>query len=404
MRSSSSKFIDGRRERAIPDYMLSSLRLKERLNIRLDPGIELLGVLDMLDAGRKPAFVLPGHPYGRAIAKAFSSFKAHPAVKLNAAIAESDLEGSRRKDALMRRGAPPALVFDEALSANRGDDERSGALEPWLAALRDFARDSKFLDGFAERERLLEAELAELRARVAKADYIGALERYTGETYEGRYTLIASPLCQDGGVLNRVWTRDDGAGEIISLVKLEESRAGGMTFVDSDLDACVWHELAHGVLDLTANLYDHEQRDTPLDLGPKLSRNCRNWLHGLREHLVRAVMLRLIALDSGEKAAAKIYSEEGFSARPHLKAFIEHLKEYERSRKEYPSLSDFYPRLVAVFPKPASSPAVAPGAAPYTTAGQRAAALRRLDRLLIRSKDARLIARRAALAKIKPAC
>lgn len=354
----------------------------------------------MLAPGRKPPFVLPPHDYARAVEKAFAPFKTHPAVKLNAMIAKSDPEGSRRKDALMRRGAPPGLVFDEALSANRGEDERSGALEPWLAALRDFTRDSKFIDGFGERERLLAKELAELRARLTKGDYIGKLERYAGEPYEGGYTLIASPLCQEGGVLNRVWTRDDGSGEIISLVKLEEARAGGMTFVDSDLDACVWHELAHGVLDLTANLYDYERQDVPLDLGPGLSRNCRNWLHGLREHLVRAVMLRLIALDSGERAAEKIYAEEGFSARPHLKAFLERLKEYERSRKEYPSLSDFYPRLVAVFPEPASSPAVAPGAAPYATAGQRAAALRRLDRLLIRAKDARLIARRAALTGI----
>lgn len=354
----------------------------------------------MLAPGRKPAFVLPDHPYGRATAKAFAPFQAHPAVKLNATIAKSDPEGSRRKDALMRRSSPPALVFDEAMSANRGDDERSGALEPWLAALRDFTRDSKFLDGFAAREGLLERELAELRERVAKADYIGKLERYTGEAYEGRYTLLASPLCQDGGVLNRVWTRDDGAGEIISLVKLEKSRAGGMTFVDPELDACAWHELAHGVLDLTVNLYDYEQQDTPLDLGPELSRNCRNWLHGLREHLVRAVMLRLIALENGEEAARKIYSDEGFSAKPHLKAFLDQLREYERSRKEYPSLSDFYPRLVEVFPQPAARPGPAADFGASYTPGQRAAALRRLERLLVRSKDARLLARRAALKKV----
>ena len=355
----------------------------------------------MLAPGRKPPFVLPDHPYGRTIEKTFAAFKAHPAVKLNAAIAKSDPEGSRRKDALRRRSAPPELAFNEAMSANRGEDERSGALDDWLAALSGFTRDSGFMDGFGERARLLDKELAELRARLTKADYIGKLERYTGETYEGGYTLIASPLCQDGGVLNRVWTRDDGAGEIISLVKLEDSRAGGMTFVDPDLDACVWHELAHGVLDLTANLYDFEQWETPLDLGPELSRNCRNWLHGLREHLVRAVMLRLIAIESGEKAAGKIYSEEGFSAKPHLKAFLDRLKEYERSRKKYPTLSDFYARLVEVFPPPAARPGPASDFGASYTPGQRAADLRRLERLLVRSQDARLLARRKALASVK---
>ena len=155
------------------------------------------------------------------------------------------------------------------------------------------------------------------------------------------------------------------------------------------------------MLDLTVNLYDHERQEVPLDLGPALSRNCRNWLHGLREHLVRAVMIRLVALDRGEKAARKQYAEEGFSEKPYLKAFLELLQDYERSRDDFPTLSDFYPRLVAAFPKPASSPevSVAGTLGLFHTPGQRAAALRRLDRLLLRSKDARLLARRAALAK-----
>ncbi len=374
------------------------------IEVRLDPGIELLGVLDLLDAGRRPAFVLPDHPYGRSVAKAFTAFWKHPAVKLNATIAKADREGSRRKDALMRRGAPPKLAFDETMSANRGEDERSGALEPWLAALRGFTRDSGFMKGFAERARLLDPELSELRARVAKADYIGRLDRYTGEPYEGRYTMIASPLCQDGGVLNRVWSRDDGSGVILSILKLDSDAAGRPTFVDPELDACAWHELAHGVLDLTANLYDYEQRGAPLDLGPELERNCRNWLHGLREHLVRAVMLRLIALNGGEKAAKAQYDRESFSGRPYLKAFTGLLQDYEKSRGKYPTMSDFYPRLVEAFPKPLSTPAPAPGAGslPFHTDGQRAAALRRLDRLLAKSTDARLIARRAALAGLPP--
>lgn len=370
--------------------MLSSVRLKERLNVRLDPGIELLGALDLLRGAAKPS-----HPYAAAVLEAFSPFKGHPAVKLNAELAKADREGSRRKDALLRRGAPPALAFDETMSANCGDDERTGALEAWLSALKAFARDARFMDGFAARERLLEPQLSELRARVAKADYIGKLERYAGEPYEGDYTLIASPLCLDGGVLNRVWTRDDGSGVILSLLKLERTRAGGATFVDPELDACVWHELAHGVLDPTAYLYDWERRDAPLDLGPKLARNSRNWLHGLREHLVRAVMLRLIALDSGEKAAKAQYALESFKARPHLKAFVALLEKYEKSRTDYPTLADFYPRLVEAFPE---APRLPVGEASFAaTGGQRAAALRRVERLLLRSDDPRLVARRAAL-------
>lgn len=370
------------------------------LEVLLDPRLELLGVLDLLDPGRKPAFVPPALAYAKNIERAFAPFKNHAAVTLNAEWSKDDPDQSRRKDALMKRSAPPALVFDETMSSNRGEDERSGKLEPWLAALREFTKDSRFMKAFAACAKTLEPELSALRARAEQADYIGKLERYTGETYDGRYVLLASPLCQKGGVLNRIWSRDDGTSEILSVLKPEPGPDGKLTFVDEDLDACVWHELAHGVLDLTANLYHQEEQETPLDLGPGLARNCRNWLHGMREHLVRSVMIRLIALESGEKEGEKRLKQEDFSEAPYLKAFVELLKEYEKSRSKYPTVSDFYPRLVAAFPKPAAKPkgAAAAGSIPFYTEGQRAAVLKRLDRLLLTSKDARLVARRASLA------
>lgn len=376
----------------------------ERIDVALDPGLELLSILDWLDASRQPPFASPEHPYARAVEKAFSAFRAHPAVALNARLALADPDGSARKDALMKRSAPPALSFDETMSANRGETERSGELEPWLAGLKAFAVDTRFVARLGECAGLLKDELDELRGSVAKADHLGKLERYTGLAYEGSFRLLASPLCQHGGVLNRIWSRDDGSAAI-NCVLQPEAEGGGMSFVSGELDACVWHEGAHGVMDTTVNLYDYEERDTPLDLGPELRRNCRSWLHGIREHLVRAVMLRLIAADRGPKEAAKRQADEPFNASPHLEAFLSALKRYEESRREYPTLADYYPRLAEIFPKPGARPAAGAETGfpygPFYTAGQRAAALRRLDLLLARSKDARLLARRAAIKAVK---
>ena len=258
-------------------------KIKSRIEVRLDPGLELLSVLDWLDASRKPAFVLPEHPYARALEKAFSEYCAHPAVKLNAKLTKLDPDGSDRKDALMKRSAPPALAFDETMSANRGESERSGALEPWLESLKAFARDSRFSERLAGCAPLLDKELGELRDSVAASDHLGKLDRYTGLPYEGTFRILASPLCQHGGVLNRIWSRDDGSGAINAIMPPDfESDS---TFVTAELDACVWHEAAHGTLDLIMNLYDFEERDTPLDLGPKLRNAYRSWLHGMREQL-----------------------------------------------------------------------------------------------------------------------
>lgn len=376
---------------------------KERIEVRLDPGLELLSVLDRLDASRKPAFVLPDHPYARALDKAFSGFAAHPAVALNAKLAEVDRDGSQRKDALMKRSAPPELAFDETMSANRGESERSGALEPWLEGLRAFARDTRFAERLAGCAPLLDKELAELRAAVAASDYLGKLDAYTGLPYEGTFRIFASPLCQHGGVLNRIWSYDDGRGAISCVLPPDLER--GFTFVTAELDACVWHEAAHGTMDPVMNLYDYEERDVPLDLGPKLRDACRSWLHGMREHVVRAVMLRLIAADKGAKAAAKRRKDEEYDASPYFGKFLAALETYEASRAEHPTLADFYPRLAELFPKPGARPKTGGESGfpygPFYTPGQRAAAVRTLDRLLSRSRDARLIERRAAIAAVK---
>ncbi|UPT75722.1 MAG: DUF4932 domain-containing protein [Elusimicrobiota bacterium] len=241
------------------------------------------------------------------------------------------------------------------MSANRGESERSGELEPWLEGLRSFAAEAKFAERFAECARSLENELAELRASVQASDYLGKLDRYTGEPYEGTLRLVASPLCRTGGVLNRIWYRDDGSG-VIHCVLQPETEGGALGFTSPELDACVWHEAAHGVLDTTVHLYDHDERDVPIDLGPRLKRACRGWLHGMREHLVRSVMLRLIALDKGADAAARRLAEEEYGASAHFRGFLAALERYETSRRDFPTLSDFYPTLAAIYPKPGPRP------------------------------------------------
>lgn len=378
----------------------------------LDPGIELLGTVDLLGAAQNAPAAGRARDYAQALRRAFAPYRGHPAVKLNARMAKEDRDFFLRKTFLLLRSAPPALKFNPALSATKGEAERSGTWEPWLAAMRDFARASRFAAGLSRASRLLAPDLAALNAHLAKTDHAGRIEDYTGLPYLGRYRILFSPLCARGGILNRVWMRDDGRHEIVSLLRpdsIPDERAGG---ADHSLDAGVWHELGHGVLDMTANLHDHEEKDTPLSLGPDFRSNCRNWLHGMREHLVRAVMLRLIAREFGEDAAQKEFGQEEFSRLPYLASFIARLREYEEARGRYPTLADFYPRLRAEFPRPPASALPAPPvdngrdawpdalrrlAGPFYTQAQRTRAVAHLDLLLERSQDERLILRRAAL-------
>jgi len=375
----------------------------------LDPAIELLGVVDMLGPGRKAPLAGRERSYAAALERACGSLRTHPAVTLNARLDKSDRDFFQRKTLLLMRSAPPSLEFDPALEASKGEAERSGAWEPWLAALRDFARASRFPAALGRAARLLKPDLDAFNARLARTDYAAVIERYAGLPYAGGYRIVYSPLCSRGRHLNRVWTRDDGRHDIVSV--LEQDSLHGADPNDHSLDAVIWHELGHGVLDMTVNLHDCEQGNAPLSLGPRLADNCRNWLHGMREHFVRAVMLRLIARERGEAAAAKEYAHEEFSAKPHLAAFLKKLKEYESSRKSFPNIAVFYPRLREVFPRAAAvrpAPAIDDGrdswhdalrrlAGPFYTKAQRVRAVAHLDLMLEGGRDERLLLRRAAL-------
>lgn len=382
------------------------------MDVVIDPSIELLGAVDLLGAPKTAALKGPGRDYARALAKACAPFKTHPAVKLNARMHKSDPDFFQRKDLLLMRSAPPELEFDAALDSCRGEAERSGVWEPWLEAMRAFARASRFTAVLGACAPSLSPAVDALRRRMVEDDHAGKIERYTGLPFLGRYRIIVSPLCARGAILNRVWLRDDARHEIVSILDADSCPSEQRPPDDHSLDAVVWHELGHGVMDMTANLYDHEEKDRPFSLGAGLRSNCRNWLHGMREHLVRAVMLRLVALERGEEAASREYRLEEFSRRPHLAAFLSRLREYEASRGRYPALSDFYPRLLEVFPRPPASAKLKPPsdsgreswpgalrklAGPYYTERQRARAVAHLDALLEHSRDERLILRRAAL-------
>lgn len=361
------------------------------------PSVELLGAADLLGAGAGADFSAPLQEYARAVERACAPYRGHPAVALNAKLDAVDPSFFQRRDLLLKRTPPPELEREACWSSEASDAERSGEWEEWLAAMRDFARATRFSRVFESAAPLLRADVDGLRRHVAAADYAGAIERYTGLPYRGRYRLAPTPLCARGQGLNRVWTRDDGGREIVSVLKPDRRPSADRAFGDRGIDAIVWHELCHGVMDMTVDLYDYDEKDSPLDLGPGMGHNCRNWLHGIREHLVRAVMLRLIALASGEEESARQFDREEFKARPHLRAFTELLREYEGARGKYPTLAHFYHRLRASFPPPAGRPVTA-GA--FLTPAQRELALGQLELLIGACKDERLLRRREALSRL----
>lgn len=388
------------------------------IEVTLDPRLELLGAVQLLSPSTSSleGFVRRDVRALREASRGLAAFSMHPAVAATAALPAKEFSYYTRADVFLRLSAPPELVRKQMIPdlfvSQAGGAE---ALERWLAAMRAFDRDAGFPAYFEREKELLAAPVSAFRDDVAKRDYIGKIERYTGLPFNGRYAVRLAPFVKTGSQVNSVVLEDDGTYSIQSVIGPEE-RGGALDFLPGEFPGTAWHEIGHGILDTLSDLHQDEiERNA--DLENKLAARwvCYGgvWEQCVKEHVVRAVMIRLISLDLGEKAAARRLHEEGEDKFPYLKAMIDSLRTYEAHRAEYPTIADYFPRLLDVFPKPPAKTAAPPTAAvplakgdpgpnwalqsvrPFSTEGQRARALAYVN--LVRTPSPDLRRKRAAL-------
>ena len=275
-----------------------------KLEFSVDPRLELDGVMELLafdltgggKSGRDGPY--PDIEYVRAARKYFAPYKSHPAIKHRALPSSRAFDLGQRGQGLMRLSPLPELKPHSQISIAflahyvGGDAE----LERWLQHMRDFAIDSKFMGFFNAKKGLLDADLAKLKSEIEAADYIGKIERYTGLPFVGRYAFVLSPFVSSDTGANIVQRGDDGLADIISVVGPTEPTSGPLNCTYHRLHARIWHEAAHGVLDNVTELYGEEiARKQPAQ--KKATREYQNWMHHVREHMVRSVMLRLVSLE-----------------------------------------------------------------------------------------------------------
>ncbi len=371
-----------------------------RIAIDVDARLELAGAIQSLAlAGASTAAPAGFHDhavaYTRALAADLRNHRGDPAVAGQAAVA--GLSFSDRSQILLRLSPPPELA--ERLTVQYALADKAGgrpALDRWLEGLRGFSRASGFPEILARRRALLEPALARFREREAKIDFLGKIEAYAGLPLIGTYSVFLSPFDAPGGVANSVAELGDGRMDISSAIG-PELREGDLDFWTARVPGTLWHESAHGVLDGLADIYaDVIARDKQgaQDAGW----DCYGqWRQCVREHLVRAVMLRLLDRELGRQAAQdQLAFETEHHAYPYLLPMLDSLRLYEAARDRYPTLADFYPSLLTVFPN--GKGALPEAWSPPDDLGpaQRKRLGLFLDEVLVRAKDPAALARARA--------
>lgn len=332
--------------------LLSPAAFAARIAVTTDARLELAGAAQFLapEAARPEGFSAPEIPYTAALRTALARFKDHPAVRMHADPKMRAFGYSDRSQVLLRLSPPPEL--SERLTVQYALADRAGGAENlrrWLGALRDLSRAARFPELFAEHQGKLAAAVDDFRARESAKDYLGTLEAYAGLPLLGTYAVHLSPFAATGGVANVVAERDDGTMEISSVIGPELMEAG-FGFWSRRVPGTLWHESAHGVLDGLGDLYaDRIARGDALHA--RIGWSCYGtWNQCVKEHVVRAVMLRLMAREISEEAAEEQLRFEKEAHYPYMRALLASLKAYEKDRARYPTLADYYPRLLEVFP------------------------------------------------------
>ena len=339
-----------------------------------------------------------------------------PAVELDAfaGAAPASYDREQRGHALLHLSGPPAVA--ERLPVPNAYVEQAGgrrAFESWRRSLRAAAGPA-FDAYLSSTAAALEPDLARFRRAVEGADYVRRIEAYTGLVFEGAYRIAVSPHYPPGAMVNDVMTREDGTYEVASLFGGSRPASGPFNWALDDVPPAVWHELAHAVLDAAADLHGDAIARSAALRGAIPGGCYGEWRQCVKEHVVRAVYLRLMERHFGPAEAARALAQVDPAHFPYLKAMVARLEQYEKDRKRWPTLASFYPRLLEALP-PVSGPADEPQAPlpeeasglrwlvaqadGFPSRGQRARALRLLDGMLAAAPADRagLLVRRAAL-------
>ncbi len=327
------------------------------LHVAVDPRIELLAVVRYLSDYDSRFYLITRFEiqYKTDIEKAFHSFRDHQAVKLFDQLSPNRFNYHAPPAAMLYLSAPPGLEvqipYTDDLIERAGGADRLGQ---FLSALRDFAKESNFMDFYQSQSAFYEATAYETATQLSGGnDLVAVLETYFGMKQHS-YHLILSPLFHDGGFGPRV-DRGNGLSEIYSIIGPSGMNAQKQpTFGEpGDLRYTIWHEFAHSFVNSLTEQYLSEVNQfqplyQPLDKD-MIKMAYGNWAGTVSEHIVRAVTVRLATHELGDvKGQARLDDdrERGFA---YIDLLVERLKLYEEQRDLYPTFRDFYPELIKGF-------------------------------------------------------
>lgn len=328
---------------------------KAPIPARVDARVELFSLVFRL-AGN-PEYSMPNSrsPYSEAAAKQFGPFADHEVVKL-----ARRLRATRgvSYDAVMSLAVhvdavptlEPLVPLDlppKRLDARWRPDEATA----FLAAARDFARETGFVEFEREHEKLFAETSRRMEALLAKHDVRSWFDSFLGAKPGADFSVIVG-LLNGGSNYGVGVTFPDGSERISPVMGAWEWDESGVPVFGGGYLPTIVHEFCHSYTNPIVEAHLDELRPAAARIWPHVADAMKRQAYAtpetlLVESFVRACVLRYLCAEEGEAAAARAAQAEvdrGFAWVPGL---AELLADYEANRKEYPTLDAFVPRIAA---------------------------------------------------------
>ncbi|MDI9412058.1 MAG: DUF4932 domain-containing protein [Bacillota bacterium] len=333
----------------------------EGIKTVVDPRVELLSIIQLFsDYGKKHRPLTEfNSSYVQRIKDYFSPFQEHKAISIYSQLISTGFNFSHPMDFILD------VEFDLesnslSLIKSVGESTVKSAgglhqLELLTHFLTDFANQTIFSHFFTTNESFYKAIVEEVKEDLLGMNITKAFEEYYGVQYQ-RFYLVLNPLCDPGGY--GIWKQCiNGKLAAYSITGPVREEDGLLYFVNEPEGLCIfnWHEFGHSMVNPLTTRYLQEINVFEKLFAPSekqmKSQAYGSWEICLNEHIVRAVVIRLITRELGEKRAQELLEYEKSIGFYLLEPLIEWLKTYEKNRSIYMNFAEYYPSILSLLVK-----------------------------------------------------
>jgi hypothetical protein len=326
------------------------------LRVVVDPRVELMSLIFRL-AGNPEYSMARVESYADDADKQFGKFRDHVVVNL-------------AQELCSTHGVSYDVVMSMAIHLTDTEDLKLKLpLEPWpegldkrwtapdvtnfLAAARQFVKDSSFQEFIKQHRPLYETAVARMQTLLDKEAHLEWFDAYFGKRPQASFT-VALGLLNGGGCYGPHFRAADGHEELYCILGVWQTDKQGLPEFTRDTLPTVVHEFCHSYANPLVERHLAELQPSGDALFDQVSGRMRSQAYGngqtlLKESLVRACVIRYLRQYEGEEAARRAIQAEKRNGFLWMQEMSDLLGEYETHRDQYPTLEDFSPRLVTFF-------------------------------------------------------